>query len=71
MTHPDGGYAIMAALIANGVIGDFRSPDILRFGFTPLYTSFTDVWKAVDILARIMDSGEWNQPQFHARKTVT
>lgn len=71
LRHPDGGYAIMAALIANGVIGDFRSPDILRFGFTPLYTSFTDVWKAVDILARIMDSGEWNQPQFHARKTVT
>jgi kynureninase len=47
----------MAALIARGVIGDYREPAIMRFGFTPLYTSFTDVWDAVDILRDMLDSG--------------
>ena len=70
-THPDGGYAIIAALIAEGVIGDFRAPDILRFGFTPLYTSFSDVWHAVDKLTAILDNKTWDQAQFHARKLVT
>ena len=70
-THPDGGYAIMSALIANGVIGDFRAPDIMRFGFTPLYTSFSDVWLAADKLAGILENNTWDQPQFHARKAVT
>ena len=70
-THPDGGYAIISALIAEGVIGDFRAPDILRFGFTPLYTSFADVWHAVDKLADILETRRWDQPQFHARKAVT
>jgi len=70
-THPDGGYAIIAALIAEGVIGDFRAPDILRFGFTPLYTSFSDVWHAVDKLTAILDNKTWDQAQFHARKVVT
>ena len=50
----EGGYAIMQALIARQVIGDFRAPDILRFGFTPLYTRFVDVWDAVDRLLQIM-----------------
>lgn len=70
-THPEGGYAIIAALIAEGVIGDFRVPDIIRFGFTPLYTSFRDVWLAVDKLASILENKTWDQPQFHARKAVT
>ena len=53
-THPHG-YAVMQALIARGVIGDYREPAIMRFGFTPLYTSFTDVWDAVEILRAILD----------------
>lgn len=53
-THPHG-YAVMAALIARGVIGDYREPAIMRFGFTPLYTSFADVWDAVEILRGILD----------------
>ena len=68
--HPEG-YAIMQALIAQGVIGDFRAPDILRFGFTPLYTSDADVQGAVRILSEIMASGSWDRPQFKARAKVT
>lgn len=65
------GYAIMQALISRGVIGDFRAPDILRFGFTPLYTSFDDVAGAVAILADIMATRAWDQPAFMARARVT
>ena len=65
------GYAIMQALIAKGVIGDFRPPDILRFGFTPLYTRFVDVWDAVDRLVHVMQSGEWRDPRFAVRAAVT
>ena len=68
--HPEG-YAIMQALIAHGVIGDFRAPDILRFGFTPLYTRFVDVWDAVDRLVHVLDSGEWREPRFHRKAAVT
>lgn len=67
----DGGYAIMQALIARGVIGDFRAPDILRFGFTPLYTRFVDVWDAVDRLEQVLRSGEWKEPRFNVRAAVT
>ncbi len=56
--HPEG-YRISQALIARGVIGDFRDPDILRFGLTPLYLRFEDVWRAVEILAEVMASGAW------------
>ena len=69
--HSTGGYAIMQALIARGVVGDFRAPDILRFGFTPLYTRFVDVWDAVDVLSAVLDSAEWREPRFHARSVVT
>ena len=70
-THAEGGYAIISALIAEGVIGDFRAPDVLRFGFTPLYTSFADVWHAVDRMTAIMNERRWDKPEFHARKAVT
>jgi kynureninase len=71
IAHPADGYPIMQALIARGVIGDFRAPDILRFGFTPLYTRFVDVWDAVDRLAQVMASGEWREPRFAVRAAVT
>jgi kynureninase len=58
-THPHG-YAVMQALIARGVIGDYREPHIMRFGFTPLYTSFADVWDAVDILKDILDRADYD-----------
>lgn len=61
----------MRALIAAGVIGDFRAPDTVRFGFTPLYVGYADVWDAVDRLARIMDGDIWKQPEYQAREAVT
>ena len=67
----ENGYPIMQALIARGVIGDFRAPDILRFGFAPLYVRHADIWHAVDHLRAIMESGEWDRPEFHARASVT
>lgn len=70
LTHEDG-WPIMQALIACGVIGDFRAPDILRFGFTPLYVGFEDVWGAVATLEAIMESGLWREPRFAERKLVT
>ena len=69
--HPTDGYSIMQALIARGVIGDFRAPDILRFGFTPLYTRFVDVWDAVNHLEQVMTTGEWREPRFNVRAAVT
>lgn len=65
------GYAIMQALIANGVIGDFRAPDIIRFGFTPLYTRFEDAYRAAEILARVLGEREWDNPVFKKRAAVT
>ena len=69
--HPTDGYAIMQALIARDVVGDFRAPDILRFGLTPLYTRFVDVWDAVDRLEQVLRTGEWRQPRFQVRAAVT
>ena len=68
--HPEG-YAIMQALIAEGVIGDFRAPDILRFGFTPLYLSADEVTRAAHILTRIMAERRWDRPEFKTRARVT
>jgi kynureninase len=71
LSHPGDGYAIVQALIARGVVGDFRAPDILRFGFTPLYTRFVDVFDSAQALAEVLKSGEWQQTQFHKRAAVT
>lgn len=69
---PDGGaYAIVQALIARGVIGDFRAPDVLRFGFTPLYLRFADVWDAVEHLRDVLVSGAWRDERFQRRAAVT
>jgi len=68
--HPEG-YAVMQALIAGGVIGDFRAPDLMRFGFTPLYTTFEDAWRAADALADILATRQWDQSRFRERRKVT
>jgi kynureninase len=70
LTHTQG-YAIVQALIARGVIGDFRAPDILRFGFASLYVSHVDVWEAVATLKDIMTTRAWETPEFMAKKAVT
>ena len=67
----DNAYAIMQALIARGVIGDFRAPSTMRFGFTPLYIGYADVWKAVDVLANVLNTGAWKDPRFAVRAAVT
>jgi kynureninase len=68
--HPDA-YAICQALIDRGVIGDFRDPDILRFGLTPLYLGFADVVRAGEILGEIVSSGAYRDPAYQARNAVT
>jgi kynureninase len=68
--HPQA-YPVMQALIARGVIGDFRAPDILRFGFAPLYVRFTDVWDAVEALAEVLEREEWQSEQHQQRRAVT
>jgi kynureninase len=65
------GYAVMQALIARGVIGDFRAPDLMRFGFAPLYNRFAEIVRAAEILSEIFSSREWDQPRFHQRAKVT
>jgi kynureninase len=66
-TH-ENAYAVMQALIARGVIGDFRAPDIIRFGFAPLYIGFEDLWHSVEALRDILSSGQWREAQFSMRK---
>ncbi|KFI31141.1 kynureninase [Haematobacter massiliensis] len=68
--HPEA-YAIVQALIARGVIGDFRAPDIMRFGFTPLYLTLAEVEKAAGLLADVVLTEAWNQPEFRVRAQVT
>jgi kynureninase len=69
--HFENGYAAMQALIARGVIGDFRAPDIMRFGFTPLYLDASDISKAVEIMSEILRDRLWDTPEFTTRKRVT
>ena len=68
--HPEG-YAVMQALIARGVIGDFRAPDLMRFGFAPLYNSHAEMVRAAETLADILATREWDQPRFKQRAKVT
>ncbi|HEY1393156.1 MAG TPA: kynureninase, partial [Methylibium sp.] len=79
-SRAEGAYAIVQALIARGVVGDFRAgdpanpagaQDILRFGFTPLYTSYVEVWDAVEQLVQVLASGEWREASFNQRAAVT
>lgn len=69
-SHPEG-YAVMQAIIEAGLIGDFRAPDIVRFGFTPLYVRYADVWEAVQRLERVMATGRYKAEQFQVRAKVT
>lgn len=68
--HPQG-YAVMQALIAEGVIGDFRAPDILRFGITPLYIGEAEIDHAAEVLARILHGRLWDRAEFKTRARVT
>ena len=68
--HPNA-FELCQALIADRVIGDFRAPDVIRFGLTPLYLGFEDLWHAVDRMAAILDSGRWREPRFAVRGKVT
>jgi len=70
LTHPEG-YAIVQALMARGVVGDFRAPDVLRFGFSPLFLSYADVWDAVEILHEVLATAAWDTEAFRARAAVT
>jgi kynureninase len=69
--HHDGGLPVMQALISKGVIGDYRAPGNLRFGVTPLYLRYTDIWDAVEILRDVLETGIWREPEFNARGPVT
>ncbi|MFE2728861.1 kynureninase [Kitasatospora sp. NPDC059327] len=70
LRHADG-YPVVQALIERGVIGDFRAPDLMRFGFTPLYLSYVDVWDAARQLAEVLETGEWRAERFGRRGEVT
>jgi len=64
-------YAVMQGLIARGVIGDFRAPDLMRFGFAPLYNRHADIWHAVEALRDVLQTGAWDRAEFKQRNAVT
>ena len=68
--HPDA-YALVQALIEAGVVGDFRRPDLLRFGFAALYLTYAQAWDAAETLARVYQEGRWREPRFAVRAAVT
>jgi kynureninase len=68
--HPEA-YSVMQALIAEGVIGDFRGPDLLRFGFAPLYVRYQDIWDAVEVLASVLSEDRYRCESFQRRNAVT
>jgi kynureninase len=65
------GFGAVQALIARGVIGDFRQPDVMRFGFAPLYLRYIDIWEAVEVLGAVLDGGEWQGHKFGEKGEVT
>jgi kynureninase len=72
LAQPEGAaYAVVQALIERGVVGDFRAPDVLRFGFTPLYTRHVDAWDAAAQLQAVLDSSQWRSERFALRQAVT
>jgi kynureninase len=70
LRHPES-YRVMRALIDQGVIGDFRTPDLMRFGFAPLYTRYVDVYDAVRCLREVLAGRLWQRPEYGTRLTVT
>ncbi|WP_372785355.1 kynureninase [Phenylobacterium sp.] len=68
--HPQG-YALVQAMMARGIVGDFRAPDIARFGFSPLFLSYVEVWEAAHALGEVLNTGSWDQPEFRKRAAVT
>jgi kynureninase len=68
--HPEG-YAIVQALKARGVVGDFRAPHFVRLGIAPIYLSYAELWDAVARLKTVMDAREWDQSRFRVRAAVT
>ena len=69
--HHESGLPVMQALISRGVIGDYRAPGNMRFGVTPLYLRYTDIWDAVEILWNVLETGVWREPEFNIRGPVT
>lgn len=65
------GYAVTRALHAQGFQSDFRTPDTIRFGFSPLYLRYSEVWDLMEVLAEILETKSWDKPEFHARSKVT
>jgi kynureninase len=69
-SHPQG-YALVRAMMARGVVGDFRAPDIARFGFSPLFLGFAEVWEAAQILCEVLATRAWDRVEFQTRAAVT
>jgi kynureninase len=69
-TH-ENGYAIIQAMIARKITGDFRQPNVMRFGITPLYLRFVDVWDAANQMREVLESEEWKQDRFNQKNLVT
>jgi kynureninase len=69
-SHPHA-YEVMQALIARGVIGDYREPGVIRLGFAPLYNTYADAWRAAEALAEVLSTGEWRDPRYAQRSRVT